>query len=124
MVHLLSPKERLRRDGSGEPTGVRLDAIGFDYAIDAIHTVLYIAAVDGMGAAKAFMDRLNLINDQRFVATVQGLVNAIPRMKVKGEWAVAEAGLLDTLAVAYLPDVEMPADEPAPLAVEQLTIDM
>jgi adenine-specific DNA methylase len=122
MVRLLSPRERLRRDGSGEITGVRLDATAFDYTIDAVHTVLYVAAIDGMGAAKAFMERLDLINDQRFIATAQGLVNAIPRAKVKGEWVVPEAGLLDTLAVAYLPEVVTPPDEPSALDVEEPTL--
>lgn len=123
-VRLLTPKERLRRSSSDDTTGVRLDASGFDHAIDAVHTALYIASVDGMGSAKAFMDRLDLAMDQRFIATVQGLVNAIPRVRVKGDWVIPEAGLLDTLAVAYLPEVELPADEPTPVAVEQLAMDM
>jgi len=46
---------------------------------------------------------------------VQGLVNAIPRSKMKGQWVNPEAGLLDTLATLYLPSIEFPPDE---LAIE------
>ncbi len=46
-----------------------------------------------------------------FVLTLQGLVNAIPRTKVKGSWVVAEAGLLDTLCTLYFEDVTLPASE-------------
>lgn len=123
-VRMLSPKERLRRSGGDDTVGVRLEVTSFDHAIDAVHTVLYIAAIDGMSQAKAFMDRLDLTADLRFVATVQGLVNAIPRAKVKGEWVLPEAGLLDTLAIAYLPDVTLPAEETMPVTMEQLTLDV
>jgi putative DNA methylase len=117
MVRLLPPAERIRR-GDNDLPGVRADATSFHYAIDAVHTVLYIARIDGMPQAKAFMDRLGLADDQAFLATVQGLVNAIPRVKVKGEWVVPEAGLLDTLAVLYLPDITLPA-EPAQIVVTE-----
>jgi len=120
-VRLLSPKERLRR-GNDDLSGVRIDADRFDVAIDAVHTALYIAAVDGMGQAKALIDRLGLATDQRFIATVQGLINAIPRTRIKGEWVVPEAGLLDTLAVAYLPEVVVPSEEPSVLRVEAPTL--
>jgi adenine-specific DNA methylase len=120
-VRLLSPKERVRRGGDGL-SGVRIDADRFDNTIDAVHTVLYVAAVDGIGQAKAMMDRLGLTTDAKFIATVQGLINAIPRTRIKGDWVVAEAGLLDTLAVAYLPDVAIPPEEPSVLNVEAPTL--
>lgn len=106
-VRLLPPAERVRRGDSDLP-GVRVDATSFPYALDAVHTVLYIGRHDGMAQAKAVMDRLGLTDDPAFLATVQGLINAIPRAKLKGEWVVPEAGLLDTLAAAYLPDVVIP----------------
>jgi adenine-specific DNA methylase len=109
-VKLLRPPERLRRGADGHQPGVKPDATKFDYVIDAVDTVLYVAAEDEMIAAKRFMDRLGLTEDAAFLATVQGLVNAIPRMKTKGQWVVPEAGLLDTLATLYLPSIEFPAD--------------
>jgi putative DNA methylase len=108
-VRVLSPQDRRRRGGDDSSTGVRIDATRFDFMNDALDTVLYIAAEDGMGEAKAFMDRLGLTSDQRFLAYVQGMVNAMPRTRVKGEWVVPEAGLLDTLVTAHLPDVTLPA---------------
>ncbi|WP_242001682.1 DUF1156 domain-containing protein [Kribbella steppae] len=111
-VRLLAPAERQRRGGDDTSSGVRLEATHFEYMNDAVDTVLHLAALDGMGQAKTFMDRLDLTADQRFLAYVQGLVNAIPRAKVKGDWVIPQAGLLDTLVTAYLPEVTIPR-EPA-----------
>lgn len=120
-VRLLAPKERIRRGGDDTSTGVRIDAGRFVYMNDALDTVLHIAKVDGMTAAKTFMDRLKLTSDPRFLATAQGMVNAMPRVKVRGEWVVEQAGLLDTLVTAHLHDViTLPVDpvEPIPAGTQ------
>jgi adenine-specific DNA methylase len=109
-VRLLEPSERTRRGGDDSDTGVRIDAAQFVYMNDAIDTVLHIGQVDGFGQAKAFMDRLKLMGDPRFQGAIQGLVNAVPRTKVKGEWLFPQAGLLDTLVTAYFPDIAVPVD--------------
>ncbi len=107
-VVLLAPSARRRRvlrpvqDGALE--GLPL--------VDVLHAVLVTAEFDGLGAAKALMDRLGLSGDSRFVALVQGAVNAIPRTKNRGVFVRPEAGLLDGLVTAYLPSVTVPADEP------------
>lgn len=114
-VRLLEPRERVRREGDDAP-GVHVGASRFGSQIDAVHTVLHVADVDGMHAAKAVMDRSGLIDSEAFLSTVQGLVNAIPRAKYKGQWINPEAGLLDTLVTAYLPSIVVPVakdDEPA-----------
>lgn len=102
-ARLLEPKERVRRD-DGDTPGVRPGAGSFGSLIDAVHTVMYVADMDGLPAAKVFMDRLGLAKDSGFVACVQGLVNSIPRVRVKGEWTAPEAGTLDRLVGAYLSD--------------------
>jgi adenine-specific DNA methylase len=108
-VRLLAPRERVvRRGGDDQSTGVRIDATSFQYMNDALDTVLYIWEEDGPDQAKAFMDRLGLTSNERFLAAVQGFVNAVPRVKVKGEWTVPLAGRLDTLCTLYLPDVTLP----------------
>lgn len=107
-VRLLPPKERIRRGGDDQSTGVRIDATSFQYMNDALDTVLYIWQEDGPDQAKAFMDRLGLTSNERFLAAVQGFVNAVPRVKVKGEWTVPLAGRLDTLCTLYLPDATLP----------------
>lgn len=115
-VKLLAPKERLRRDADSDLPGVRPEAAGFEYVIDAVDTALYIAEVDGMQAAKRFIDKRGYTANAAFVSTLQGLVNAIPRTKVKGAWVVPEAGLLDTLCTLYFDDVTLPdAEEMASL---------
>ncbi|WP_145002653.1 hypothetical protein [Kocuria marina] len=107
-VRLLKPKERLRREADSELPGVTPEAAAFDYMIDAVDTALYIAEVDGQQAAKRFLDVHGFTSNVGFVSTLQGLVNAIPRTKVKGAWVVPEAGLLDTLCTLYFDDVVVP----------------
>lgn len=109
-VVLTEPKDRLRRKGDDKP-GIRTDADSFaGPVIDAVHTVLYVADVDGLPEAKALIDRTGLAGDSRFMACIQGLVNAIPRTKNKGQWVRPEAGLLDDLVTAYFPDIETPEE--------------
>lgn len=119
VVGLLKPQERLRRDADSELPGVRPEASSFEYVIDAVDTAMFIAEVDGMQAAKRFLDRHGFTSDASFIATVRGLVNAIPRTKVKGEWVVPEAGRLDTMCTLYFPDVELPAEEEVVQAVHE-----
>lgn len=122
-VTLLPPGQRVRRAGGDDnDTGVRLDATRFAYSNDAVDTVLHIADVDGFGAAKQFMDRLRLTTDPKFVATLQGLANAIPRTKVKGQWVVPQAGLLDTLITAYFPDLDLPPVPTMETTIEQTAL--
>jgi adenine-specific DNA methylase len=119
-VTLLAPKDRLRRDGDTDLPGVKPEGSSFEYAIDAVDTALYIAEVDGMQAAKRFLDRHGYTSNGSFISTVQGLVNAIPRSKVKGSWVVPEAGLLDTLCTLYFEDVTLPdAEEMASLVADE-----
>lgn len=116
-VTLLTPKERLRRGADSGLPGVTPEASSFEYIIDAVDTALYIAEVDGQQAAKRFLDRHGYTSDAGFISTLQGLVNAIPRTKVKGAWVVPEAGLIDTLCTLYFEDVVLPeAEEMAALA--------
>ncbi|MFG1827146.1 DUF1156 domain-containing protein [Microbispora bryophytorum] len=107
-VTLLAPSERVRRGGDSKAPGVRPEAASFDFIIDAVDTTLYIAEHDGMPAAKRFLDKHGYTNDAGFISTLQGLVNAMPRAKAKGEWVVPEAGSLDTLCTLYFPDVTLP----------------
>lgn len=115
-VRLLPPKERVRRGESGQ-AGVRPAAEHFIAVIDAVHTIMYVAELDGLTVAKTMMDRLELTRDPSFLACVQGLINAIPRTKIKGDWVLPEAAILDRLVGAYLPDITVPDDEPEPAPV-------
>lgn len=119
-VSLLAPQDRLRRGTDTELPGVKPEASSFEYVIDAVDTALYVAEVDGMAAAKRFLDRHGYTSDAAFASTLQGLVNAIPRTKVKGAWVVPEAGLLDTLCTLYFDDVTLPdAQEMASLVADE-----
>ncbi|MEU8476386.1 DUF1156 domain-containing protein [Streptomyces hygroscopicus] len=119
-VTLLAPSERVRRGGDSNAPGVRPEAASFDSVIDAVDTTLYIAENDGMPAAKRFLDKHGYTTDTGFISALQGLVNAMPRTKVKGEWVVPEAGRLDTLCTLYFPDVTLPeATDVATLVEDQ-----
>jgi adenine-specific DNA methylase len=111
-VVLVPPAKRVRRrsEADGALAGIHLDATTFPVTLDAVHAVMHLADSDGLTAAKALIDRGGLGTDDRFLAALQGLVNAIPRTKVKGVWVRPEAGTLDDLCTAYFPDITLPAD--------------
>jgi putative DNA methylase len=109
-VVLLPPEKRVRRGDDDSLPGVRPDATTFAVVIDAVHTAMYVASVDGLPAARALIDRAGLANDARFLACVQGLVNAIPRTRTKVGWVRKEAEILDRLCAAYFPAIQIPPD--------------
>ncbi len=121
-VVLQAPARRVRKRGDDLP-GVKPDAVAFSVALDAVHTVMYVADVDGLPAARALLDRASLMNESRFVACLQGLVNAIPRTKSKGEWVRPEAGTLDRLCAAYFPDISLPEGAAEPNEQVEFPID-
>jgi adenine-specific DNA methylase len=112
-VVLLPPERRLRRGSDDDLPGVRPEEVSFPIAIDAVHTVMYVAATDGLPAARALIDRAGLATDQRFLGCLQGLVNAIPRTRTKAGWARKEAEMLDRLCAAYFPGIVMPRAQEA-----------
>jgi putative DNA methylase len=123
-VVFLEPGERVRRGGDDGPVGVNRDRTTFPAVIDAVHTALYIVELDGTPAAKRWLDERNLTGNQRFVDCLQGLVNAMPRSKNKGQWNIAEAGLLDRLIATHFPQVETPPDPEKLIETEALTLDV
>ncbi len=124
MVSLTAPVKRLRRQAELEVglPGLYLDSQSFPSIIDAVHTAMHLAGEDGPAAAKAWIDRLGLADDQRFQAALQGLVNAMPRTKTKDAWAVPEAEWLDAVCF-YFPDVTVPKAQVAEELPEQASLD-
>lgn len=123
-VQLLAPDRRVRRGEDGALPGVRPGATSFGCAIDALHTVMYVSDQDGLPAGKALIDRAGLLTDAAFRACLQGLVNAVPRTKLKGEWVRPEAGTLDRICSMYFPDIDIPHDTMMPIAGEQGELDL
>ncbi len=119
-VTLLPPEHRVRRLGDQEAglSGVYPEATEFLVALDAVQTTMHIASVDGLSAAKSFLDRTRLLTDGRFLAALQGLVTAIPRTKTSQGWVVPEAAILDQLCAAYFPTVRLPVQEESEQAEE------
>ena len=56
---------------------------------------------------------MGLMGDARFQSLIQAMVRAVPSTKVKGKWVRPEAEFLNGFATAYLPDVELPVEEPS-----------
>jgi len=112
-VVLQEPSQRYRRDADSDLPGVNRERAGFSVLLDAAHTAMYIVDEDGTAAAKRWLDQRGLSTDGRFQALLQGLVNAIPRTKIKGVFVRDEAALLDRLVTAYFPDVELPPEPDA-----------
>ena len=109
-VTLSPPSTRMRShhaDLEAELPGIYLEAQSFPVVIDAVHTAMHLVDQDGPAAAKAWLDRMGLSDDQGFRAALQGLVNAMPRSKTNGKWDIPEAGWLDTICF-YFPDVTVP----------------
>jgi adenine-specific DNA methylase len=109
-VGLLAPSKRVRRKADIDEAlpGVYLEATNFPVIVDAVHTAMHLAEEDGPAAAKAWLDRVGLVGDQRFQGALQGLVNSMPRSKTKEKWDVPEAEWLDAICF-YFPDVSVPA---------------
>lgn len=107
-VRILEPYERVRRDSDSNLPGVNINSTSFVHMIDAVDTAVYIATEDGYAAAKRFLDKAGLCENQTFKDAFQALVNAIPRTSVNGEWVVPIAGVLDTLATSHLSDITLP----------------
>jgi adenine-specific DNA methylase len=123
-VVLTPPARRVRREADLEVglPGTYLAAQSFPVIIDALHTAMHLAEEDGPTAAKAWLDRVGLTDDQRFQAALQGLVNAMPRTKTKDKWVVPEAEWLDAVCF-YFPDVTVAEARMAPEPAEQTQLD-
>ena len=113
-VTMLEPGERRRG-------GVDRAASTFARQIDAVHTALYVADVDGLGAAKAWLDERGLLNDNDFKRCLGALARAMPNSRTpRGEWNVPEAEVAHSLVSAHFGDISLPAASPVP--DEQQTI--
>ena len=110
-VVIQQPSQRRKR-GMVDP-----DALLFEHWIDAAHTAMLIYAEDGPGACDLFLRQAGLKRDSTFIAVVQALLHAIPRTRVKGEFARPEAAVLDNLRLAFYAD-----DIPAPVEVEPVSL--
>lgn len=114
-VVIQQPSQR-RGKGRVDP-----EALIFEDWIDAAHTAMLVYAEDGPGACDLFLRRAGLKRDTTFIAVLQALLHAVPRTRLKGEFARPEAAVLENLRLAfYADDIPLPVEvEPVNLA-EQL----
>ena len=118
-VTLREPTDRLAQ---GDGPGVKRDRHHFERLIDAVHTMCYIVHHDGAAAARHWADERGLAADDTFIACLQGLVNAIPRIRKDGKFNVTEAALLDRIVTTCYPDlIEAPED---PVQYEDQRLDL
>ncbi len=112
-VVLQFPRAR-RRNGVVDP-----DVTHFGSWVDAAHTAMLVYEEDGPLACEQFLKRTGLMTDGTFKACLQAMINAIPRTKIKDSFARPEAATLDRLRQAFFEDLEVPAEEAPPAAVER-----
>ena len=104
-VILLQPQQRRVR-GKVAP-----EAQSFDTWLDAVHTAMLVYAEDGAAACETFLKQAGLRTDSIFKAALQAFINAVPRTRVKGEFARPEAKALDGIRAAFFEELEVPVEE-------------
>jgi putative DNA methylase len=83
-----------------------------------VNSILYLE--DGFDACKRFLNDAGLMSDTTFKACLQAMLNAIPRVKQRGEFVRKEAAALDSMRLAFFPDLELPLESELALGGEQL----
>ncbi|MBI3268344.1 MAG: hypothetical protein HYZ53_04930 [Planctomycetes bacterium] len=117
-VRLQEPGARRKRDVVDPEKEV------FRYWIDAVHTAMLVYQEDGPPACKAFLQRSRLLKDATFRSTLQALLNAIPRARLKGKFVCPEAEVLEALRLAFFDDLATPPEELPEARAKQLEIPM
>ena len=115
-VVLLEPKQRRGR-GKADP-----EAQAFDTWLDAVHTALLVYEEDGAQACEGFLKRTGLRNDGTFKACLQAMLNAVPRVRVKGRLVRPEAEVLERVREAFFEELEVPGEEEEEEGAEQLEL--
>jgi putative DNA methylase len=110
------PKNR-RRKGLVDP-----DAKAFPSLIDAIQTAMLIYEEDGSKACEVFLKNAGLLNDAKFKAGLQAMVNAVPWSKEKGKFKRPEAASLEAMCLTFFEDISLPVEEEPALAPEQMKL--
>lgn len=106
---VLQPPKGRRRKGMVDP-----ERKSFDCWIDAAHTAMLVYEEDGARACEAFLKEAGLRHDATFKACIQALLNAVPRMRQKGEFVRPEAEVLEALRLAFFDDLIAPKDPEEP----------
>jgi putative DNA methylase len=115
-VTLLTPAQR-RTAGGIDP-----DTEAPATLLDRLHILMLLYDEDGLAAARAWLDRGGLADDQRFRDLFRAALHAIPRVKVKGEFVRPEAQTLESLRATLFDDVPAPA-EPEVLATQGILLE-
>jgi putative DNA methylase len=89
------------------------DAGAWSTMIDALHALMLTFDEEGLGAARAWLDRTGKGNDERFAALFEAALNAVPRARDKdGVFTRPEARILDSMRSSLFDGVAAPAEEP------------
>ena len=121
VASLTEPRLRLRRETDVHLPGIDRSRTVVDVWVDAVHTAAYIAAQDGPGAAKRWLDERDLTENPVFESCLQAFVRALPNTKHQGEWNVSEAEHLHSLVKTYFENIELPP-EPVDFETEDLSL--
>lgn len=103
-VTLLSPAQRRTAGG--------LDAAATTWPtlLDALHALMLTYDEDGLPAAQAWLARTAKADDARFADLVHAALNAVPRVRDKGELVRPEARTLEGLRATLFDHLPAPPD--------------
>jgi len=104
-VTLLSPAQR-RTAGALDP-----DAATYATWLDRLHALMLLYDEEGLAAARSWLARAGLAGDQHFSDVVEAALNAVPRVKDKGEFARPEARILDSMRGSLFDHIAAPGEE-------------
>lgn len=102
LTMLLSPGQR-RAKRAIDPTDDTYKTL-----LDALHALMLVYTDEGLSAARKWLARTKLLDNERFTALVRGAIYAVPRTKSKGAFIVEEAGTLESIR-ATLFEAAIPA---------------
>lgn len=114
-VTLQTPAQR-RTAGGLDP-----DAASFPSEIDALHALMLLYEEEGLGSARAWLERTGRADDARFEALVRAALHAVPRVRVGDRFARTEATALEGIRQTFFPQLDAPPDPTE--AAEQLVLE-
>ena len=103
-VTLLSPAQR-RTAGALDP-----DASAYATWLDRLHALMLIYDEEGLAAARSWLARTGLNDDQHLSDVVEAALHAVPRVMDKGVFARPEARILDSLRASLFDHIAAPID--------------
>ena len=90
--------------------------------LDALQSLMLIYEEDGLGAARSWLEGTGRREDPRFADFFRAALNAIPRLREKGEFVRPEAMTLEGMRATLFDGIEAPPEAAGAPPAEQLVL--